>query len=896
MAALETSEKMLETSCGSPHYASPEIVAGKSYHGAPSDIWSCGIILFALLTGHLPFDDDNIRKLLLKVQEGKFQMPPELSPHAKDLIWKMLRVDPDTRISMTDILKHSLLRKYPAKRSTYRSSPISADTVSRPVKSVHDVDPEILKNLQTLWHGADKDTILKSLLSDQPNSQKTFYCLLMKYRHDHSEISRKKKPSVPSTPTKQTTKPVGPNRHRRTPSATSSIRRHRGHHSRSRSRSRSRSQIVYHSHSNSKSSIISSATSKRKHHRRTRSIQTSSPPPPLPTEAVKMVEAAALASPPPWSDEANRNSADFASMLEQAFNFDTPLPTSYNYSARSASNPMHSVGVTSVDAGRRIVSEPTRHSHPAANSQQSYYDIPPKLSTSPLILPYTSAPPTPPLTSGGTTAIPSELLLPMIFEEGRFADAIEEEMDIHMKQSLDYNPLTTHSNILQTPPQKYHQSSITDDETFGSDLYKSLCLPEIPNTPTYNDPSLQQIHYANARNNNNRNNTNNAQNESFESSKSGEDSRLRISGMLKTESFKARSGPVRPKSMLVESSPVFNYNTKFNGSPQLQPKARHSDSKVVGRRDLATADPPRPRAVSAYERIITSTDSKPLAVDQPLQNKPQTTSMRGASLLRKFTLVPKRTAPVPPSVPAEKQPQSRVVSAESQATAVSSQHAKSRIVSQASTVSSSATTWKSSRPSTTPSTESADHGNSNGPKQSWFMKLLNPRRPPTETKGYYSHLPATSVRRLIMQILRGWVRYGISNISEDPTTSIIRAKISAKNVLKLGGSRFRIEIESHSVRSSYYRGSSSGRGNQGQMVTSIVVVQERGSTNSFLRFLGELEHALEDRNALVNKADDEGHEREYQDEYEELFEDEEDDEFVEVVAVKTNNNRAGIFV
>ncbi|KAF5102563.1 hypothetical protein D0Z00_000273 [Geotrichum galactomycetum] len=120
---------MLETSCGSPHYASPEIVGGKSYHGAPSDIWSCGIILFALLTGHLPFDDDNIRKLLYKVQEGKFHMPPQLSPQAKDLIWKMLKVKPEDRITMPDILKHSLLRKYPAKLSS-RGRSESSDFVS----------------------------------------------------------------------------------------------------------------------------------------------------------------------------------------------------------------------------------------------------------------------------------------------------------------------------------------------------------------------------------------------------------------------------------------------------------------------------------------------------------------------------------------------------------------------------------------------------------------------------------------------------------------------------------------------------------------------------------------------------------------------------------------------
>ncbi|KAK9479323.1 kinase-like domain-containing protein [Lipomyces japonicus] len=166
MAALEASGKMLETSCGSPHYASPEIVAGKTYHGAPSDIWSCGVILFALLTGHLPFDDDNIRSLLMKVQAGRFQMPAELSIHAKDLIWRILKTDPSERITASEILEHPLLKKYPAKNVPVQASapPLS---VNRPVQSYADIDFEIVKNLQTLWHGENRDVIIPKLLHEE---------------------------------------------------------------------------------------------------------------------------------------------------------------------------------------------------------------------------------------------------------------------------------------------------------------------------------------------------------------------------------------------------------------------------------------------------------------------------------------------------------------------------------------------------------------------------------------------------------------------------------------------------------------------------------------------------------------------------------------------------------
>jgi serine/threonine protein kinase len=72
-----------------------------SYHGAASDIWSCGVILFALLTGRLPFDDENIRVLLQKVKNGRFAMPADLAADAKDLITKMLVVDPEKRITVS---------------------------------------------------------------------------------------------------------------------------------------------------------------------------------------------------------------------------------------------------------------------------------------------------------------------------------------------------------------------------------------------------------------------------------------------------------------------------------------------------------------------------------------------------------------------------------------------------------------------------------------------------------------------------------------------------------------------------------------------------------------------------------------------------------------------------
>ncbi|CAF1002333.1 unnamed protein product [Rotaria sp. Silwood1] len=98
--------ELLKTSCGSPNYAAPEVVSGELYAGQEVDIWSCGIILYALLTGTLPFDDDNVQVLFKKIRSGVFPIPDYLNPSVVDLLQKMLRVDPVRRATIKDIREH----------------------------------------------------------------------------------------------------------------------------------------------------------------------------------------------------------------------------------------------------------------------------------------------------------------------------------------------------------------------------------------------------------------------------------------------------------------------------------------------------------------------------------------------------------------------------------------------------------------------------------------------------------------------------------------------------------------------------------------------------------------------------------------------------------------------
>ena len=107
----ENQTELLRTPCGSPCYASPEMVAGKKYDGVKNDIWSTGIILFAMLCGYLPFENKNNNILFKKILECKIEFPEFLSDEAKDLITKILVLEPKNRISIPDIKKHSFFIK-----------------------------------------------------------------------------------------------------------------------------------------------------------------------------------------------------------------------------------------------------------------------------------------------------------------------------------------------------------------------------------------------------------------------------------------------------------------------------------------------------------------------------------------------------------------------------------------------------------------------------------------------------------------------------------------------------------------------------------------------------------------------------------------------------------------
>ncbi|PWZ28712.1 CBL-interacting protein kinase 6 [Zea mays] len=96
---------LLHTICGTPGYVAPEVFRNRGYDGAKADVWSCGVVLYVLLAGSLPFPKDSIAAMFIKMSRRDYRCPPWLSTEARRLIPKLLDPDPDTRITVAQIVE-----------------------------------------------------------------------------------------------------------------------------------------------------------------------------------------------------------------------------------------------------------------------------------------------------------------------------------------------------------------------------------------------------------------------------------------------------------------------------------------------------------------------------------------------------------------------------------------------------------------------------------------------------------------------------------------------------------------------------------------------------------------------------------------------------------------------
>ncbi|OHT01085.1 5'-AMP-activated protein kinase catalytic subunit alpha-2 [Tritrichomonas foetus] len=158
----------LSTACGSPAYAAPEMVRGMPYTKM-ADIWSAGVLLYAMVTGTLPFDDDNVQMMLQKIAYTEPSYPSNLSLQLIDLLKKILVKNPDQRATIKKIREHPWFSQ-----SEY--SHLKLDLSTDDSLKVRKIDREIVEELNT--KGIDTNRLSESLLLDEINEDTAIYSIL----------------------------------------------------------------------------------------------------------------------------------------------------------------------------------------------------------------------------------------------------------------------------------------------------------------------------------------------------------------------------------------------------------------------------------------------------------------------------------------------------------------------------------------------------------------------------------------------------------------------------------------------------------------------------------------------------------------------------------------------
>eukprot|EP01086_Lenisia_limosa_P012688 TRINITY_DN41191_c0_g1_i1.p1 TRINITY_DN41191_c0_g1~~TRINITY_DN41191_c0_g1_i1.p1 ORF type:complete len:555 (-),score=116.35 TRINITY_DN41191_c0_g1_i1:238-1794(-) len=175
----------LETFCGSPAYAAPEMIQGKAYQGPAVDMWSLGVLLYALICGCLPFEGDDLHSLYRQILSGKYEQMKYLTPEIDSLLRMMLTVDPTKRATLKQVAEHPWVKK------TYTSSPLTTQGVGGVVEvtSLEMIDESALEDAVQM--GLTRDKLVKSLLANHHNQETITYYLLAERNAKKDQHQRK---------------------------------------------------------------------------------------------------------------------------------------------------------------------------------------------------------------------------------------------------------------------------------------------------------------------------------------------------------------------------------------------------------------------------------------------------------------------------------------------------------------------------------------------------------------------------------------------------------------------------------------------------------------------------------------------------------------------------------
>ncbi|TMW61993.1 hypothetical protein Poli38472_009486 [Pythium oligandrum] len=161
--------RLLRTACGSPCYAAPEMIQGKLYKGPVADMWSLGVVLFAMVCGFLPFEDSNTNMLYKKILSADYRLPPFLSHAVQDLIRRILETNPEKRFTV------EMIRQHPWVAASRATGLTSAPSLSR-LATDERVREMILQQLESL--GIDSDAVVDALEHKVHNHLTASYYLL----------------------------------------------------------------------------------------------------------------------------------------------------------------------------------------------------------------------------------------------------------------------------------------------------------------------------------------------------------------------------------------------------------------------------------------------------------------------------------------------------------------------------------------------------------------------------------------------------------------------------------------------------------------------------------------------------------------------------------------------
>ena len=172
---------LLSSACGSPSYAAPEMLNGEKYRAQPVDIWSCGIVLYAMICGYLPFEDEDNEALYDKICRGKFVIPNHVTENARDLINKILVTDPKKRLTIYQIKHHPWFSLYNDKGKLMISDGLVLSKIVEPI------DEEVVSSMSKTFNLTEQK-IRISIYSNKHDDITTIYYLLLQQK-----ISNKKK-------------------------------------------------------------------------------------------------------------------------------------------------------------------------------------------------------------------------------------------------------------------------------------------------------------------------------------------------------------------------------------------------------------------------------------------------------------------------------------------------------------------------------------------------------------------------------------------------------------------------------------------------------------------------------------------------------------------------------